>query len=200
MKYLKTIVCFANSRKTSGRCVAGKEWHENVAGEWVRPISDRPSHEVSMEDRRYHDGGDPQLLDIITIPCDHHDPVSHQNENHVIDPKCYWVKDGVLAWGDIQACLDYPSNLWGVGEASYAGLNNRLAVGQEDGTSLYLVEVECVQLIVGPKAPQYSLKRSVQAEFTYRGATYRLDVTDPLIERNRRSLRDNATSSMRQPW
>ena len=28
MKYGKTIVCFANSRKTSGRCIAGKEWHE----------------------------------------------------------------------------------------------------------------------------------------------------------------------------
>lgn len=184
MNYLKTIVCFANSRKTSGRCVAGKEWHESGAGEWLRPVSDRPSHEVSEEERRYKDGGDPQLLDIIKVPCARHDPVSHQHENHVIDPNYYWSKEGRLAWGDIQAWLDHPSNLWGVGEGSYAGLNNRVAVGQEEGVSLYLVAVERMQLIVGPKAPQYSSKRSVQGEFVYSGTTYRLDVTDPVIERN----------------
>ena len=71
-----------------------------------------------------------------------------------------------------------------MGEGSYAGLNNRIAVGQENGASLYLVAVERMQLIVGPKAPQYSAKRSVQGEFAYSGTTYRLDVTDPVIERN----------------
>ena len=184
MSYSKTIVCFANSRKTSGRCVAGKEWHDSGAGEWMRPVSDRPSHEVSEEERRYKDGGDPQLLDIIKVPCARHDPVSHQHENHVIDPNYYWSKEGRLAWTDIQAWTDHPPNLWGVGEGSYAGLNNRIAVGQENGASLYLVAVERMQLIVGPKAPQYSAKRSVQGEFAYSGTTYRLDVTDPVIERN----------------
>lgn len=184
MSHLKTIVCFANSRKTSGRCVAGKELHESSVGEWVCPVSSRSSHEVSEEERRYKDGGDPQLLDIIKVPCDRHDPISHQKENHIIDPNYYWVKQGRLAWSDIQLWLDHPLNLWGVGEGSYAGLNNRVAVGQEDGTSLYLVAVERLQLIVGPKAPQYSAKRSVQGEFVYRGATYRFDLTDPIIERN----------------
>ena len=27
MSYVKTIVCLANSRKLTGRCVAGKEWN-----------------------------------------------------------------------------------------------------------------------------------------------------------------------------
>lgn len=184
MSYLKTIVCFANSRKTSGRCVAGKEVHESGAGAWVRPVSDRPNHEVSEEERRYKDGGDPQLLDIIKVPCTRHDPVSHQHENHVIDPNYYWSKEGRVAWGAIHVWVDHPANLWGVGEGSYAGLNNRVAVGQEDGVSLYLVAVERMQLIVGPKAPQYSSKRSVQGEFAYNGTTYRMDVTDPVIERN----------------
>ena len=44
--------------------------------------------------------------------------------------------------------------------------------------------VQKIQLIVGAKAPQYSAKRSVQAVFTYAGTVYRLDVTDPVIERN----------------
>jgi len=40
MKYTRTFVCFANSRKHSGRCVAGKEWLSGRPGEWVRVVSD----------------------------------------------------------------------------------------------------------------------------------------------------------------
>ncbi|MFZ5503845.1 MAG: dual OB domain-containing protein [Pseudomonadota bacterium] len=111
MSHLKTIVCFANSRKTSCRCVAGKEVHASGAGAWVRPVSDRSSHEVSEEERRYKDGGDPQLLDIIKVSCARHDPVSRQHESHVIDPNDYWSKEGRVAWGTIHVWLDHPANL-----------------------------------------------------------------------------------------
>jgi hypothetical protein len=91
-----------------------------------------------------------------------------------------------LSWSDIQAWLDNPENLWGLGQSSYAGLNNRVAVGQEeDGASLYLVSAERLRLLVGRKAPEYpNSKRAVRGEFIYRGATYRMDVTDPVVERN----------------
>lgn len=182
MSYYKTIVCFANSRKTSGRCVAGKEWHRSGPGEWMRPVSDRPSHEISPEEQRYEDGGEPQPLDIIKVPCVRPDPVSHQHENHLIDPNCCWEKVGRFPWQEIQAWLDHPAILWGVGERSFAGINNRVAVGQENGVSLYLVAVDRIQLFVGRKAPQYSMKRSVQGEFIYNGLSYRMDVTDRLFE------------------
>lgn len=185
MQYIKPIVCFANSRKTAGRCIAGKEWQDGKPGDWIRPVSDRPSHEISEEERRYEEGSDPLLLDIINVPCERHLPVAHQRENHLIDPGYYWAKQGQLAWLDVQAWLDSPATLWGVGEGSYAGLNNRVAIGQEDGASLYLVAVERLRLLVGRKAPEYpDSKRAVRGEFSYRGATYRMDVTDPVIERN----------------
>lgn len=184
MKYGKTIVCFANSRKKSGRCIAGKEWREGSSGEWVRPISARSTQEVSEEERRYEDGRDPQLLDIVLVPCEKHQPLSHQRENHVIDPEDYWTLRGTLAWKDIGSWLDKPRTLWGTGQSSYAGLNNRVAIGQEDGSSLYLISVECLGLLVGRKAPEYSdSKRAVRGEFSYRSTTYRMDVTDPAIER-----------------
>lgn len=185
MKYTKTIVCFANSRKTAGRCIAGKEWHNGKPGEWVRPVSNRPTHEVSEKERRYESGHEPQPLDIIKVPCECHHPLTHQYENHVIDPGYYWANQGRLAWQDIQDWLDNPNTLWGLEEGSYAGLSNRVCIGQEEGTSLYLVAVERLRLLVGRKAPEYpDSKRAVRGEFVYHGAAYRMDVTDPVIERN----------------
>jgi len=184
MQYTKTIVCFANSRKTAGRCIAGKEWQNDEPGEWVRPVSVRETHEVSEEERRYEDGHDPQLLDIIRVPCDGPQPLGHQCENHVIDPEYYWAKQGVLPWENLERWLDNPDKLWETGESSYAGFNNRISIGEQDGTSLYLVAVDRLRLLVGRKAPEYpDSKRAVRGQFVYRGTTYRMDVTDPIIER-----------------
>ena len=110
-------------------------------------------------------------------------PISHQGENHVIDSNFYWIKQGRLSWPDISAWLDNPATLWTLGEASYACTNNRVAVGRENGMSLYLIQVPCLRLRVGRKAPgQSDSKRIVRGEFNYRGTVYRLDVTDPVIE------------------
>src|SRR4051812_18582697 len=93
--YSKTLICFANSRKTSGRCVAGKEVGpvNSIAG-WVRPISDRAAGEVSEDERRFQDGKDPQLLDIISIPMRAPRPHGFQTENHLIDSGFYWTLVG----------------------------------------------------------------------------------------------------------
>ncbi|HPO16816.1 MAG TPA: hypothetical protein PLI09_25485, partial [Candidatus Hydrogenedentes bacterium] len=123
MNYVKTIVCFANSRKWSGRCIAGKEWHKGVPGEWVRPISVRTTHELSEEERRYDNGHDPRLLDILHMPCTAPQPSSHQKENHLIDPDCCWSKQGNLIWDNIYDWLDNPKSLWMTGQSSYSGLN-----------------------------------------------------------------------------
>ena len=183
MKYAKTFVCFANSRKHAARCIAGKEWQSGRPGAWVRAVSDRPTREVSAEERRYENGDDPQLLDIIRVPCLGHQPLPHQCENHIFDANFYWVKQGQLPRRDICDWLDSPNALWATGEESYAGLNNRVRIGREDGKSLYLVAVERLWLWVGRKAPAIpDSKRAVRGEFSYRGTTYRLDVTDPVIE------------------
>jgi hypothetical protein len=198
MKYSKTIVCFANSRKTAGRCIAGKEWTHGKPSEWVRPVSARPTHEVAEEERRYENGHDPRLLDILNVPCDSPQPLSHQRENHVIDSAYYWTKQGVLPWEDIQGWLDNPRTLWGIGGGNYAGRNNRVAIGQEDGTFLYLISVNRLQLLVGRKAPQYAdSKRAVRGEFVYRGTTHRMDVTDPVVERNYLSQADGQYDILR---
>lgn len=184
MKYVKTVVCFANSRKTGGFCVAGKELHDGNPGTWIRPVSARPTHEIYQAEMRCDDGTTPHVLDVLAVPCEKHQPISHQQENHVIDPVVSWEKEGRIAWQDIRKWTDTPPSLWGLGNGSYVGLNNRLSIGQEDGTSLYLVETDRLSLLVGRKAPEYAdSKRAVRGEFVYRGVNYRMDVTDPEIER-----------------
>lgn len=110
-RYSKTLVCFANSRKTGGRCVAGKEWRDGRPGNWVRPISARPTHELSIAECSYQNRRVPKLLDIVEIDFKCHQPVAHQLENHCIDPDCYWEKRGHLSRDDLDQWIDNPTKL-----------------------------------------------------------------------------------------
>src|SRR5690242_4940306 len=68
VSYVKRMVCLANSYKTGGRCIAGKEVLANGYGGWLRPISARASAEVWPAESRYENYATPQLLDIIDVP------------------------------------------------------------------------------------------------------------------------------------
>lgn len=185
MAYAKRIVCLANSRKISGRCVAGKEISQQgkIDG-WIRPVSDRPTGELSEEERRYKNGADPALLEIITIPMKNAAPHAHQPENHIIDPDRYWEKSGAYPLSQIDKLLDSPSTLWATGDSAYSHRNNRIPQDALPDSSLYLVRVRAVTLVVGPKAPEFdNHKQVVRAHFSYGGDDYIMDVTDPLIER-----------------
>jgi hypothetical protein len=126
MKVTKRIVCFANSRKMQGRCVAGRELLGGNVGPWVRPVSDRPNEEVSEYERQYQDGSDPQVLDVIDVPLIEARPKGYQQENWLLDPQVYWVKTGRLSWEDISGLHNRRGPLWINGYSSYKGLNDRI--------------------------------------------------------------------------
>ncbi|KKR03547.1 MAG: hypothetical protein UT30_C0026G0007 [Candidatus Uhrbacteria bacterium GW2011_GWF2_39_13] len=191
MSYVKTIVCFANSRKTSGRCIAGKEWHKDRLGGWVRPISIRNTHEISKKEMQYENGCDPQLLDIIQInyqaPC----PSKHQQENHLIDSEYYWEKKGRMTFNNVLPWIDTPRTLWSIGQSSYSGENDRIPVGEEDGTSLLLITIDKLNIHVGRKTLDYpDSKRAVLGDFEYHKHNYRIGITDPFIEQKYLAMPD----------
>jgi hypothetical protein len=185
VNYSKKIVCLANSRKPSGRCVAGREVLENGYGGWIRPVSVRPSAEISLEERRYENGKDPQILDVIEIPMIAAVPRLHQNENHMIDAEYCWTKKGALTWVDLSDLVDTPASLWTNGDSTYCGTNDRVnqALASQFTNSLFLIQPEALHVQVQTEGGMFgNPRRRVRADFRYNGTGYNFIVTDPLAE------------------
>ena len=126
---VKRIVCFANSRKMAGRCVAGKEISEDShPGSWIRPVSSRENESISERERCYADGNDPELLDIIEVPLLSPKPKGYQRENWFLNPSRQWRKVGRLAWDDLPQLADPDAPLWTSGFHSRGGENDQVPV------------------------------------------------------------------------
>ena len=187
MSSAKRIVCLANSRKISGRCIAGREWDEGRgAGPWVRPVSDRQNQEVSEYERQYEDGSDPRVLDVIDVPVLEPRPKGCQTENWLIDPEYYWTKVGSYSPFDLAALTDPIDPLWTDGDSTYHGRNDRIMIelaGSVSG-SLRLIRVEEIEIgVFMPGEAFGNPKRRVQGRFAHAGREYALWVTDPVYER-----------------
>jgi len=183
--YVKTIMCLASSKKEGGRCVAGKSMSPGERGQWIRPVSVRTTAEISLDERRYEDGQEPQLLDIIDIPMMAPVPRSHQSENHMIDSDEYWRKTGTAAWDDLHELVDNPSNLWGIESSTNVGLFDRVtpATAAKLTNSLWLIRPRDVTIrVLTPGAAFGNSKRKVRARFEHNGTQYDFMVTDLVAE------------------
>ncbi len=186
MNDVVTIVCLANSRKPpSGRCIAGKERAGAGYGKWVRPVSVRPTHEISEEETRFEDGTTPQLLDVIAIPIIAPTPVGHQTENVMIDARYYWEKVGASNWDELGSLLDRPPTLWTNGNSTFHGSNDRVGATAAAPlrNSLLLIRPDGLRIRVSGES-QYAgpPRRRVRAMFHHDGDYYSLIVTDPVVE------------------
>jgi hypothetical protein len=179
MAYAKRIVCLANSYKyPNGRCIAGKEL---PAGGWIRPVSPRPTQEVTLGECRYADDTHPRLLDIIDVPLDSAVPHFHQSENHVIQAGQQWVKAGTLAFGDLAAISDDAPALWVNSQSTALGHND--CISQDEAAefthSLLLLQPQGFSVEIGTNPWQQ--KTTYRADFRYKEVHYSLSVTDPRV-------------------
>ena len=187
MSTMKRIVCLANSRKLSGRCVAGKECSNGAPGSWIRPVSARDSEEVSEYERQYEDGGDPRVLDIVDVPLLGPRPKQYQQENWLLDPDSYWAKYGQMRRSNLSAWVDNAEPLWINEHHTNNGRNDKipLSLAKDLNDSLRLIQVDKLTLSVFKPGEAFgNSKRRVQGRFQQGGDEYRLWVTDPGYERD----------------
>ncbi len=173
MPVVKRLLCLANSRKLSGRCVAGKETDPNTRL-WIRPVSDRPHQEVSEHERQYKDGSDIKVLDMIDVPLIRAQPTSYQSENWLLDPGYYWALQGRASWEELFDFRDEPAQLWLNDSSTFSGLNDRVALtdAQSLANSLFLLYIENLNLrVFAPGEAFGNPKRRVQASFYHNGVT-----------------------------
>ena len=187
MGYAKVFVCLANSRKPpSGRCLAGKEVVDAGYGAWIRPVSARPSEELSEEERRYEDGEDPKVLDIVQVQMIEPKPSAYQTENHLIDDQYYWEKVGRADWDSVVGTLDVIDGpLWVNAGSTWDGLNDKIpeAIAGQFSSSLCLIHPSKIEVQVAREGGDFGPpKRKVRACFTLNGTRYKFVVTDPIIE------------------
>ena len=181
------IVCLANSRKRSGRCIAGKEiLSDERVGDWIRPVSDRPDEEVSEYERQYEDGRDPVVLDVIEVPLIDARPKNYQQENWLLDPDYYWEKVDRTDWDGLHRLVDPIAPLWANGHSTSNGFNDRIPIPETSRISDSLRLIRLSELELEVSAPGLAFgnrRRSVQGRFRHDGMDYWLRVTDPKYER-----------------
>ncbi len=148
-------------------------------------MSDRPSQEISKQERCYWDGDDPRVLDVVEVKMIRPQPQHHQRENHLIDHMSYWWNQGSCSWGRLLAAVEDPAGpLWLNGTSSSNGLNDRVPEAQANGLlrSLWVVRPEGLVLTGEGKWTDSGPRPSVRAHFHLCGHRYSLVVTDPFIE------------------
>jgi hypothetical protein len=180
MTKIKRIVCLANSRKPGGRCIAGKVVSEGLVGCWIRPVSDRQREEVSSSERRYEDGNEPHVLDIIDVPVLTPRPHTYQKENWLLDPTAYWKKVGSMTWSAATESIDPDERLWGANDSTHDGLNDRIALSmaQDLTSSLRLIRLDHLTLVVLKTGEAFGNPRlRLQGRFQHLGVEYWLWVT-----------------------
>lgn len=180
MATTRRIVCLANSRKLKGRCIAGKTYEGNRIGPWIRPVSGRPTEELSLSEQRLEDGTYPAVLDIIDVPLSEARPAGHQKENWLLDERTPWRKTGRLDYTQVDALLDQSEPLWMGSKTTfwndYIPLNEARAVAD----SLRLIRVPSLTISVAWDGLRQKVR--VAGTFDYQGHHYRLFVTDPVVE------------------
>ena len=188
MNTAKRIVCLANSRKLSGRCIAGKELSpDGTPGAWVRPVSNREKEEVSEDERQYRDGSDPQVLDVMNVPVLRANPRDYQQENWLLDPEQYWEKIAVFVPKELNNLTDPITSLWTNGYNTLNGKNDKipLTLANNLHTSLCFIRADELELFVSAPGRDFgNNRRRVQGRFQYNGIDYWLRVTDPTWERD----------------
>lgn len=179
------LICLAKSKKHNHYCVAGKEIRSNGnIGSWIRPV--HPIFDsVPAEDFPY-DVGDIVSLDLVGKQID-----SWQPENHILAEKANIRHEGHISQEDLIRLIDKPVEIWGKGQHSSQGVNDRVPeniLSAIDHTLLFLF-IE--RAIICQKQSNWDDSCKLRLVFKFRNEKYSLAITDPDIIEEYNSLKPN---------
>lgn len=185
----KRIVCLANSRmrRKGHKCIAGKDIE---SGNWIRPVVNKSETGLSWNERRYEDGSDPKVLDIIEVPLLGAYPHGcHHSENWLLASNSRLTRREKFGWTDLANRVDDPEDLWG-GEGVYGDRVEADRIG-EYFHSLHLIKLKGMILMVS--------WGKVRGEFSYHNNNYDFVVTDPEVENCIKEPNSNDPNTL-EPW
>lgn len=162
-----------------------REFDQGRFGGWIRPVSGHGHGEVAEADRRFRDGTDPALFDIIDIPMLKPKPHAYQAENHLIDARVHWRFVRKATSEEVVAASDGATvSLWDNSSSTRKGLRDRVLPSQASNGSLRFIEVLDLQIQVSVEGARFdNPKRKTRGQFTFNSILYRFSVTDPRVER-----------------
>lgn len=170
------IVCLANSRKLSQRCVAGIR---TDGGGWVRPVSRKSGGALSEEQATLNTGRKIRQLDIVDIEVVRPVPEFHQPENWLIANRT-WTRVGTC---DVERlAVLFP--LGGMPDGLLLGSSgDRVLKGDLDERPIpRSLDIITPSDVIWIHTQSQGGRPQVRARFEWHGVTYNLPVTDPLWE------------------
>ncbi len=186
------ICVLANSIKNSHRCIAGLEVEKTTDGKrnvggWIRPVSRHDEGALNLEERALRSWwrkNEPQLLDVIEVHLDKNESDRSQPENWLIAPSKPWKLIEKMAWKDLLPFVDRPKDIWLESPRDWEKFSPSWLRRQARVQSLYLIKPETIYLEAQTEydSAEARNKKSRWVVFTYNRFTYRLPLTDPVIE------------------
>jgi hypothetical protein len=172
------IICLANSRKLSGRCIAGLRTDGKG---WIRPVSDSPDGTLFLSDYTLKDGSEAGVLDVIRIKFTKARPDIYQPENWVISNTAWELVERPASSEYQQIFRSFIVQ----GSDLFCDQSDRICVKvlleAPAKSSLALVVPDKIDWIV---TKNIKGRRQVRALFNMGGAYYNLGITDPLLEQH----------------
>ena len=170
------IICLANSRKLSGRCIAGLRTDGKG---WIRPVSESPDGTLFLSNYTLKDGSEARVLDVVRIEFTKPRPEIYQPENWVIS-NTHWKL--VERPASFERQRIFHSFIVQVPEL-FGDQSDRICAKvlpeAPAKSSLALVIPDKIEWAV---TKNIKGRRQIRALFNLRGASYNLGSTDPVLE------------------
>ena len=189
----KVFICLAKSARDKAFCVAGKEILINgnrieKIFNWFRPVG-ITSDAIPSSDFPFSIG------DIVSCEVGSAKVELTQPENFILCNDAKWQKIGHISTSNAeknyQLFEDRPDSLWGFGESSTNGINDKISEARapQYNASLYFIKAE--NPIVYKRDQSYypeEGKIKTRLKFFYNNINYDLVVTDPSFTGNYRNV------------